>query len=277
MTEDNPFADRVLAVPGHRIDGKIGQGSIAVVYRATRLRNGATVAIKMLRPSLRDNRVLIERLLNEARAAARLDHPGVVKIHEVIDVPPLHGLTMEFLTETLADRIEKNPGRMSPRDVMDLIARLASALDHAHRRGTVHRDIKPSNIMFRRDGTPVLVDFGLAKLTQSLQSITKSGLTVGTPDYMSPEQIQGTDIDGRSDIYSLGVVFFELLTGRLPYRARNYVALALKHLSRKVPRLPRRLKRFQPLLEAMMAKDRNRRLASGEAVVCLIHSTLKTS
>jgi len=121
--------------------------------------------------------------------------------------------------------------------------------------------------MFKKDGTPILVDFGLAKLKNAVERLTQTGITVGTPDYMSPEQIEGLELDGRADFYSLGVVFYELLTGEVPYKAANFVALALKHLKKKIPRLPRNVKHYQPLLDIMMAKDREERISNGRALI----------
>jgi serine/threonine-protein kinase PpkA len=158
---------------------------------------------------------------------------------------------------------------LNPQD-LNILKCIAAALKYAHDRGIIHRDIKPTNIMFRSDNTPVLVDFGLAKLEQAVQRLTETGITVGTPDYMSPEQIEGLKLDGRADFYSLGVIFYEMSVGDVPYKARNYVALAVKHLKQKVPLLPRELRHYQPLLEKMMAKNREQRIADGAELIALI-------
>ena len=138
------------------------------------------------------------------------------------------------------------------------------------RKGFVHRDIKPDNILFREDGTPVLTDFGIAKALDSTTKLTRTGMWVGTPHYMSPEQIRGADIDGRADFYSLGIVFYEMLIGKVPYEATDPIAVCMKHMHEPIPVLPASLSRYQPLLEGLLAKDPEQRVASSGELQRLI-------
>jgi serine/threonine-protein kinase PpkA len=261
-------------IPGFILKEEIGQGGIATVYSAIHTESGDVVAVKVLKPRLKQNEVLAKRLMTEARSASKIKHRNIVVVHHAHCDPKICFLVMEYLNGSLKERISDEGPAKDPGTALSLILSLVDALGHAHDQGIIHRDVKPANIMFRNDRTPVLVDFGLAKITQSLESVTKSGIAVGTPDYMSPEQIQGHAIDGRTDVYSLGAVLYEILTGSAPYRASNYVSLAMKHITKKIPRLPRRLRKIQPLLNGMMAKDVEDRHHAGEALTLIIRDTM---
>lgn len=288
------------AIPGYRLIKKVGEGEIAKVYLAEKRAapaafksgrpdgkdcffctplldiskkedDGLQVAIKILEPQLyKKNKEIAVRFLQEIETMRRLDHPNIVTIYGSGNIDTYYYLAMEYLQESLRDKMQAAQGkRFDPRR-LNILKSIAAGLKYAHERGIIHRDIKPTNIMFRTDNTPVLVDFGLAKIEHSSERITETGITVGTPDYMSPEQIEGLKIDGRADFYSLGVIFYEMLVGDVPYKARNYVALAVKHLKQRVPTLPRELRQYQPLLEKMMAKDRRQRIADGAELIELI-------
>ena len=257
-------------ISGYRLEKRLGAGGIAVVYSGIQIKTGHRVAVKILKPSLLQKCNTAKRFLKEAETVSGLDHPHIIKIFDVGFNTNYHYLVMEFLSKSLRDKTEVENSTMSVRQNLEIIRKIAMALDYAHQRGIIHRDIKPENIMFRIDETPVLVDFGLAKISSSKESLTRSGITVGTPDYMSPEQIQGLSLDPASDIYSLGVVLYELLTGRVPYRASNYVTLALKHLKKKVPKLPRKFKYLQPLLNRMMAKKMSKRFTRAETLIRIL-------
>jgi serine/threonine-protein kinase PpkA len=264
--------DSLPKIPGYTLDKKIGEGGIANVYSAVQENAGLKVAVKLLDPALqKEDRNTTKRFLREIKTITQLQHPNIVTIHAGGKAGQYYYLAMEYLAESLRDRMKAAAG--SSFDVAHLVTikKIAGALHYAHARGIIHRDIKPTNIMFRTNGDPVLVDFGLAKLNYpAAERLTQTGITVGTPDYMSPEQIEGLELDGRSDFYSLGVIFYELLVGEAPYKAHNYVALAIKHLKKKVPRLPRKLKLYQPLLDKMMAKDREERVPDGKTLISLI-------
>jgi len=157
---------------------------------------------------------------------------------------------------------------------LNIIKKIAPALDYAHGAGIIHRDIKPDNIMFRRDGTPVLVDFGIARAVDSNLHMTNTGMGVGTPHFMSPEQVQSGDLDGRSDFYSLGVVLYLILTGQKPFDADTVLAVALKQIQEPVPKLPGPLSQYQPLMDKMMAKDKENRVQNGTELQKLIDEAL---
>jgi hypothetical protein len=168
---------------------------------------------------------------------------------------------MEYLEESLRERMNREPvGKIAPGIALDIVKGIMGALDYAHLQGIYHRDIKPENIMFRKDNTPVLLDFGIAKIFD--EHITKTGTIMGTTYYMSPEQCISGEIDGRTDIYSLGVVLFEMLTGKKPYEGDSGISLALKHIEGPVPKLPQELNKYQPLIDKMMAKDKKERIFS---------------
>lgn len=263
--------DNLPEIPGYSFEKRLGEGGIAKVYLAVQNDTGRKAAVKILDPGIHnEDRSMARRFLREIETITRLEHPNIVTIHTSGNVDKHYYLVMEYLQQSLRDKMNKAKESSFDLRHLDTLKEIAAALHYAHERGIIHRDIKPTNILFRSNGTPVLVDFGLAKLKYSVEKLTKTGITVGTPDYMSPEQIEGLVLDGRADFYSLGVIFYELLTGEAPYKANNYVALALKHLKKKVPRLPRKLKDYQPLLDKMMAKDREERIPNGQALTKLI-------
>lgn len=253
---------------------RLGEGGIARVYLGIQEKSDLRVAIKILEPRLHQDKTLARRFFQEIETISSLDYPNIIKIYDSGQIRNFYYLVMEYLESSLRDRIDGAKGACLWPQESDTIKQIAAALDYAHQQGIVHRDIKPENIMFRTDGTPVLVDFGLAKVLQSGERLTRTGITVGTPAYMSPEQVEGQPLDGRADFYSLGVIFYELLVGEVPYKAQNYLALARKHLVKKVPKLPRKLRSFQPLLNKLMAKNRDERISSGAELITLIdHSS----
>ncbi len=266
--------DSLPEIPGYSVKQRVGQGSLAQIFRGSCLQTGRPVAIKILERKYTRDYELAKRFLREAQTGADLKHPNIVEIYQTGCTDRCHFMIMEYLETTLRDRLNARKAAASPTfhpQDLHILMQMAEALDYAHQRGVIHRDIKPENIMFRADSTPVLVDFGLAKIKHSKEKLTKTDVSVGTPFYMSPEQIQGQKkIDGRSDFYSLGVVFYEMLCGEVPYKADDFITLAMKHLKKKVPKLPKKIKPFQPLLDKMMAKDPGQRLPSGEALIKII-------
>ncbi|MDH7514097.1 MAG: protein kinase [Clostridiales bacterium] len=208
--------------PGSLIAGKyrileeIGQGGMGIVYKTEDLKLKRCVALKFLPPHLMDSRELKERFLIEAQAAAALSHPNICVIHEVGETEDLPYIAMEYVEgETLRDKIKKGP--LKPEEALDIITQVAAGLGEAHGKGIIHRDIKSANIMVTKKGQAKVMDFGLAKLRGG-SSLTKSQTTLGTVAYMSPEQARGDELDGRTDIWSLGIVLYEMLAGKLPFR-----------------------------------------------------------
>lgn len=258
-----------INIPGYKIKKELGVGGMARVYLANDLKFGRQVAVKVLSPVIaQDNPRLTKRFIREAKTAARLHHSNIVSIYDVGKTDGVNYFTMEYLQESLKDRLKN--GKLKPLEAFEIIKEIAKALDYAHKKGFVHRDIKPDNIMFRKDGAVVLLDFGIVKSLHDTTKLTRTGMAVGTPQYMSPEQVEARKIDGRSDIYSLGIVLFELLTGRVPYRADSAISVALMHTEEPVPELPNRLKQFQPLIDKMLSKNRKSRVKDAEGLIRLL-------
>ena len=247
---------------------------MSAIFQGACKKSGQTIAIKILQRAYTAEPTIVKRFLQEANTGAKLDHPNIVKIFNVGNAMDYSFMVMEYLPLTLREQLDsrkQNEDDAHHRDLA-ILKQMAGALSYAHNQGVIHRDIKPENIMFRNDGAAVLVDFGLARILHSSQRLTRTGISVGTPEYMSPEQIQGEAIDGRTDIYCLGVVFYEMLLGEVPYTAPDYLSLAMKHIKKKVPRLPRKLRHFQPLIDQMMAKEKEHRLPSADALLEFIET-----
>jgi serine/threonine protein kinase len=217
----------------YEIQSELGRGAMGVVYAAIDPLIGRQVAIKTIRLGALEveahHAELIERLHREARAAGVLSHPGIITIHDVGEEGEDSYIVMEFIDGETVEKMLASGAAQPSRVLLSILRKAADALDYAHAKGIIHRDIKPSNIMICHDGAIKIADFGVAKLTEST-SMTQSGLVLGTPSYMSPEQAQGRAIDGNSDQFSLGVVAYRMLTGKLPFEGSTLTALLAKIL-----------------------------------------------
>jgi serine/threonine-protein kinase len=227
----------------YKIVGELGRGAMGVVYHAIDPNIGRPVAIKTIhfggvRNAEEQNR-LRERLFREARSAGILSHPGIVTIYDVEQQGELAYIAMEYVDGPTLDQVLSEARPISPERMFSILGQTAVALDYAHQKGIVHRDIKPANIMIARDGTAKITDFGIAKVTASDQ-FTMTGNIVGTPHYMSPEQVQGQPVDGRSDQFSLAVIAFEMLTGEKPYSGEHLTTVVFKIVAEE-PAAPHRL------------------------------------
>lgn len=238
---------------------------MSTVYLAIQLSVGREVALKVMSPALNADPVFSERFQREANIVGQLSHPHIVAIYDIGRYKNLNYIAMDYLAGGSVH--DKMANGLSAQESLRIIQEIANALDHAHEKGYIHRDIKPENILFREDGASVLSDFGVAKTVSSASKMTNAGTVVGTPHYMSPEQARGKPVDGRSDIYSLGVVFYEMLTGSVPFRAEEAVAIAIKHLTAPIPTLPPQHSLFQPILNKLLAKDPDDRYQRGREVV----------
>jgi len=220
----------------YQILGEVGRGGMARVYRAMDPRFEREVAVKVLPSEVMDEAMFRARFEREAKVIAALEHPAIVTVYDFGDQEGQPYLVMRHMPGgSLRDRLSQ--GSLTPDQAVHLIRRMASALDYAHERGIIHRDLKPGNILFDGRGDPYLTDFGIVKMAQGGATLTGESI-IGTPAYMSPEQAQGdTTIDHRTDIYSLGVILFEMLTGKQPYSADTPISLALKHIREPIPRL----------------------------------------
>ncbi len=217
----------------YRVMERIGRGGMATVYRAYHPALDRHVAIKVLPEFFADEPGYRERFQQEARSVARLKHPNILEVYDFGYEDGTAYLVLELVDGgTLADRVGRP---MDLQDVVPLMEQLSGALDHAHAHGVLHRDIKPSNILIHRDGTPVLGDFGLARMAGSLHRLTSSGTVMGTPEYMSPEQAADEPLGPASDLYSLAVVAYEMLTGRVPFAADTPAATLLAHVTKPLP------------------------------------------
>lgn len=259
---------------GHyRILGRLGSGGMADVYRAEDLKLGREVALKVLPPEFGRNENAVSRFQSEVRSSASLNHRNIVTVFEVGEHDGLHYYAMRLLSGgDLRHRI--NAG-MRPDEALWVLREIADAFVQAHGRGFVHRDVTPGNIMFDEQGHPVLTDFGIAKALQSSSRLTATGASMGTPRYMSPEQARGRPVDARADLYSLGVVLYEMLTGQPPFDAEEALALIFKHVTEPVPRLPESLAPYQDLVDGLLAKDPDERIASAEALIDAIEPLMQ--
>lgn len=263
----------MLELPGYKIEKQIGKGGMARVYLAVHEGLHREVAIKVMSKHLDEDAGFSERFMREARIVANLNHQNIVTVYDVNVYDGYHYIAMEYLPGgiTLDHKIKQG---ISPRDGIETIKQVAAALGYAHSKGIVHRDVKPENIMYREDGSAVLTDFGIARSTSSVTKMTATGTVIGTPHYMSPEQAQGQELGSFADIYSLGVVLYEVLTGKIPYDADSSIAIVFKHITEAVPTLESELSIYQPVLDRMMSKDKETRYHNCDEIIADINSLM---
>lgn len=265
----------------YQILEQVGQGGMATVYRGHQPSMNRYVAVKVLSPSLAEDETFVKRFRQEAQAIAQLEHPHILPIYDYGEQDGLIYMVTRYIDSgTLKDRLTRH---YSPQEAQRIIGPIAEALDYAHSQGIVHRDVKPSNILIDPRGQPLLTDFGIAKMMEATANLTGSGV-IGTPTYISPEQAQGQTIDGRSDIYALGVVLYEMLIGTPPYEAETPVAVVMKHITDpppaprlKRPDLPAEIEKI--VLKALAKNPDHRYQRAGELSAALNHflSSQKTA
>ncbi len=254
-----------IQIPGFRLGRVVGEGGMALVYQAIQENFDRKVAIKVLSPAMAAEQEYAERFLIEAKTVAKLQHPHIIPVYDVGKIDAHYYIAMEYLPgNTLKHWIGAG---LEEAEVLQITREVADALYYAHGKGIVHRDIKSENIMFREDNSAVLTDFGIASSSRSQNNLTQEGNMIGTPAYMSPEQARAKSVDNRSDIYSLGVVFYEMLSGKQPYEADDPMGVALAHITEPTPVLPEQYKKYQGLLEQMMAKEPADRFQSALGLV----------
>ncbi|MDZ4811922.1 MAG: protein kinase [Pseudomonadota bacterium] len=249
-----------IQIPGYELIRELGVGGMATVHLAVQTSLDRKVALKVMRRNIEDAEKFEKRFLVEGRTLAKLPHRNIVAVYDIVKSESATYISMEYLEGgTLHDHMASG---LSLGEAVAIVVQIAGALQFAHDHSVVHRDLKPANIMFRDPATPVLTDFGIAR-QQDAQStrLTQTGMLVGTPTYMSPEQINALEVDGRSDLYSLGVMFFELLTGKPPFQGDSPIAVLMAHLTTAPPLLPAPYEEFQPIMDRMLAKNRDERFS----------------
>jgi len=227
---------RISHIGKYTLIARIGQGGMGTVYKARQESLDKVVAVKVMAPRLARQRDFVERFIREAQASGRLNHPNIVQAIDAGEADGYYYFAMEYVDgENLRNILERD-GKLSERRSLEICAAIATALEHAHKHNIVHRDIKPDNIFIAKDGTPKLGDLGLAKEIRTDKAITQAGIPVGTPYYISPEQVRGQeDIDGRADIYALGATLYRMVAGDVPYDGPTGAVVMTKHLNDPIP------------------------------------------
>ena len=263
-----PRGDAPINVEGYRLIRKLGEGGMSKVFLAEQVATQEHHVLKMLPIAPADDEVgsdLMERFLQEFALVSQIDHPNVARIFNQGFTDAYAYISMEYFPGgDLRELIAKG---LAPNVAIAILLQIGGALTAVHAQGIVHRDMKPDNVMIRSDGSLALADFGIAKQTNAESSRTKHGEVFGTPYYLAPEQALGLPVDQRTDIYSLGILFFEMLTGRRPFQADNAQALMYQHVNAPVPRLPSTLSAYQPLVDKMMAKKKAERFENANVLI----------
>jgi tRNA A-37 threonylcarbamoyl transferase component Bud32 len=255
-----------MEIAGYSITRCIAQGGMAAAYLAEQQSLQRTVVLKVLDTRGQASPLALQRFVNEGKLLAALQHPHVITLYDIGAADGLAYLSMEYVPGgDLKRRIAQ--GGLDPLQALDILEQIARGLGAAHARGIVHRDVKPANVLFRADGTAVLSDFGIAKSLATDANVTSKGVFVGSPNYMAPEQAEAAEIDHRTDIYALGVIFYEMLTGQKPYQSESVVEVIHRHRTAPIPRLPAGLAVFQEMIDLMLAKERSQRFRDIPAVL----------
>ncbi len=265
----------------YRLTERIGEGGMAEVYRGTDLRLGREVAVKILRPQYASDQKFLERFLQEARAMASFSHPNIVNVYDVGREGRRYYIVMEYVPGTDLRHLIRQQAPLSVQQALEIARQIAAGVGAAHRKGIVHRDIKPGNVLITPSGEAKVADFGIARAMTDTQHLTEPGVVWGTTAYLSPEQIRGEPATPASDVYAIGVVLFEMLTGRTPFQGEDRVAIALQHLHEPPPKLnalnPRVPPSVERLVERMLSKDPAERFANADDVANVIFHLLHAS
>lgn len=255
-----------LQIPNHALLKKLDEGAMGEVWLGEHAIQKRRAAIKVLKPSAHAAQEFEQLFIRECQVLAAFDHPNIVRIYDSGKIEGRAYLVMEFLAGgTLLQRMKRGPVAIA--EALTLIVQVAGGLGAAHKLKLIHRDLKPANIMLRDPQTPVLTDFGAARLLDRSTIYGKDGGIIGTPLYMSPEQITGKPLDGRSDLYALGVLFYELMTGNLPFQGGSFEEIGSQHLFAPLPRLPAALSALQPVLDRLLAKAADDRYPDAQAFI----------
>jgi len=266
-----------VRIRGHRCLRRLAVGGSSSVFLAENLRTGEQRVLKIFRqvPDIVEGSTTFDRFLREFDLVAHLRHPNIARIYDIGVADDHLYLAMEFFPG--GDLRSRMRERLEPAQALGYVRQMAAALSALHEVGVLHRDVKPGNLLLREDGSAAFIDFGLARQLSLESDITGVGTIFGTPHYMSPEQGHGLPLDVRSDLYSLGVVLYEMLTGEKPYSAETPLAVIYMHANSSIPRLPQNLAHLQPLLDGLLAKQPADRYPSAAAIVASIDELLKSA
>lgn len=268
-----PFEElsRGLVFAGrYEVIEEIGRGGMGKVYRVYDQKISEIVALKLIKPEIGFNEKAVERFKNELKVARRISHRHVCRLYDLGEYGLAHFITMEYVEGEDLKKFIRRAGQMTTGKAISIAKQVCEGLIEAHRLGVVHRDLKPQNVMIDRDGNARIMDFGLARFVEA-EGVTGSGVMLGTPEYMSPEQVDLKEVDARSDIYSLGIILYEMVTGKVPFEGETPLSIAIKHKNEK----PRDLHELNPLVPdsltrliyKCMEKDRAARYQSGEELL----------
>jgi serine/threonine-protein kinase PpkA len=260
-----PASAAKIQVPGYRIERRLAQGSSAEVYLARGTQDSELVTLKIMKLQPNSDSLFLKRFMQEYSLLAKLTHPNVVRIHERGFGSEFAFIAMEYCP--FGDLRGRIGAGLPPSTALDYLQQVAQALDAAHRLGIVHRDIKPANILFRSAEQPVLSDFGVAKDLESVALLTIEQSIIGSLYYVSPEQIARDQCDHRSDLYSMGIVLCQMVTGKPPFRGSTSNEVMQAHLNAPIPRLPPALAPLQSLLDGLLAKEPDDRFQSAEELL----------
>ncbi len=255
-------ASQPINVEGYRVVRKLGEGGMSRVYLAEHIATRTERVLKIVPITDSDGGETVQRFIHEFALVSSIDHPNVARIYDQGFTDDYAYIAMEYFPG--GDLRAMIGQGIAPEVGLAVLLQVSGGLGAIHRQGVVHRDMKPDNVMIRADGSLAIADFGIAKKPSSQLSQTQHGEVFGTPYYLSPEQAMSGTVDARSDLYSLGVMFYEMLTGAKPYRASDIEGLLYQHLNAPVPKLPDSLAHFQPLLDRAMAKDPEMRFGSAD-------------
>lgn len=260
--------DAPIQIPNFELTKEIGRGGMSRVYLARQLQPKREVAIKIVSPGSAPDEAFLSSLKIEGDTIAGLNHDNIVTVFACGVIDKHYYLAMEILPGgDLTERIKKG---LRAEDAVEVMIQIGGALAHAHKKQVLHRDIKPENVMFHESGKAVLVDFGIAKEGDTESSFTQVGAVVGTPHYMSPERCMGKSTDARSDLYAMGVMFYEMLTGHKVFEGRDTFAVSYAHVYEPVPPLPPEHARFQGIVNKLLAKDPADRYQSADEMVAAL-------
>jgi serine/threonine protein kinase/predicted Zn-dependent protease len=272
LTTGSTFAGR------YKIIEELGKGGMGKVYRVLDKKLNEEVALKLIKPEIAKDEKTIERFKNELRIARRISHRNIGRMYELMDEGGLHFITMEYVPGQDLRGLERQTGELTTGKAISITKEICEGLREAHRQGVIHRDLKPSNIIIDKNGNARILDFGIARSVEG-KGLTGAGVMIGTPEYMSPEQVEGKDTDQRSDIYSIGIILYEMVTGRVPFEGDTPFIVGVKHKS-EIPKDPKQLNSQIPdnlsgLILRCLEKEKDKRYQSAEEILLDLESIEK--